>query len=121
MTNHLLSIINGYFEKEVFECNLKKETTDYIIEVFSQFENSNITLREVKKSLVSNRKLINIKQRIHDRNGRNSWHYKPFPVRLGDLKPQLQREACGRNLSMSALVLMILHERKSLRDIYSES
>lgn len=129
MDERVKGLIIGYFGQDIANCNFTEKTKKYIIEQFTFFVENDITLKELRiknkgrglSKWVNIKKLNLIRQQISKTDKCSMPNFKPFPIRLGELKPQLQREACGRGISTSALVLMILEERKALRNIYSES
>jgi len=108
-------LIFEYFKVDVLEKErLTKDNRENIIETFTYAYNNHLTTLAISKELVGSN-LAELRDRIIKRNVSN---YRPYPVRLGSLKPLLQSEASDYNKSMHNYILSILKERLDKHQSY---
>lgn len=102
-------LINEYFKVDVLEkVPMSVDLRQNIIETFTYCYNNHMSVKSVAKQL-QHSNLSELRDRIIKRMGSN---YNPYPVRLGELKPELQRQACSNGISLHRHVLLVL--RKSI-------
>lgn len=100
-------LILEYFKVDVLDKEpLGEDTRANIIATFTFAYNRHQSIKSICKEL-QHSNLSEVRDRIIKRMGSN---YAPFPIRLGTIKPQLQREAVDSDKSLHGLVLSILRE-----------
>lgn len=108
LSEGIKDLINEYFKVDVLECiPMTEDTRQNIIATFTYCYNNHMSVKSVAKQL-QHSNLSELRDRIIKRMGSN---YNPFPVRLGSLKPDLQKEACAKRISLHRHVWLLLRDR----------
>ncbi len=115
--NAINDLVIEYFKSDILNSNLDKETKELVLKTFTYAHEKKLHIRAIIHELEGSR-LSEIRNRIIERLGSN---YNPYPVRLGELKPMLQMEACENNKSLHGQVLKILREYYELKEMCMSS
>lgn len=100
-------LIMFYFKVDILKSEpLTEENRKNIIETFTYAYNNHLTNQAIYRELKDSN-LSQIRDRIIKRMGSN---YKPFPLRLGDLKPIYQQRAMQGGKTLHGYLLHVLRE-----------
>lgn len=100
-------LIEEYFKIKILDIEpLTDDTRENIIATFTFAYNHHKSIQSVCKEL-QHSNLSELRDRIIKRLGSN---YNPYPLRLGTIKPVLQKEATGNNKSLHGWLLSILRD-----------
>lgn len=109
MTEGILALIFEYFKMDVLqEWPMDKKMELLIIKEFTTAYERKLNAWQIHHFLKGSC-IEALRTKISDYHKDN---YKPYPIKLGQLKPILQREAVEKKISLHRHMLNILWERK---------
>lgn len=109
MTEGILALIFEYFKMDVLqEWPMDKKMEELIIKEFTTAYDRKLNAWQIHHFLKGS-SIESLRLKIADYHKSN---YKPYPIKLGQLKPVLQREATDLKISLHRHVLNILWDRR---------
>jgi len=108
-------LIFNYFGYDVLvNHRVQHDLLKNIIETFTYAYNRHQNIEDIEKDLEWT-EIWELRQR---RINLKESNYKPFPIRLGDLKPILQMEAAEHKKTLHGHILNLLMERQKIQKNY---
>lgn len=104
---------------EYFKCDLLDRETmasdmkANLVQTFTYAYDRHLSIHAITKEL-QNSDISEYRDRLIKRMGSN---YNPFPIRLGDIKPDMQAEAAAMNRSLHSYILMLLRGRNEFMSV----
>lgn len=111
MTEEVLALIFEYFKMDVLQkWPMSKDMQAEIIKTFTSVAEKKLNAWQIFH-LLKGSNIESLRNKIAEYHKAN---YKPYPIKLGQLKPDLQEEAVKSGVSLHRYILNILWERKTM-------